>query len=413
MVLKYELPTMKVFFANNYAYLRGGSERVLFEEMQLLSTRGVLSCIFSRQHPENGKWSTETFFPPHLEYDTGGISNKVKSAKELIYSRKVASSLRGLLTQESPDVLHAHNIYGRLTTSIFDSANQAGIPSVLTLHDYKLVCPSYLLMRDGQVCELCVKGSTYQCLAKRCHKGRFAASAVYVGEAYFTRFFKKYGQVRYFICPSRFLLNKHIEGGIPPEKLVFIPNAIDVAGFAPLFEQGKYILFVGRLSREKGIKTLLAAMIGLNIPLKIVGDGPLRSELETMVLQDKGITDVSFEGFRSGEELTSLFRNASFLVFPSEWYENAPMTILEAYGYGKPVIGADIGGIPEMIVDGETGLLFPPGNAEALRQQIEYLWSRPSLSRDMGKRARQRVEEVYNADIHLEKLLEVYRSAIA
>lgn len=403
---------MKVLFANNYAYLRGGSERVLLDEMQMLKVHGVPSCIFSRQHPENSKWSTENFFPPHLEYDSVGISNKVKSAKELIYSREVANRLRDLLIQESPDILHAHNIYGRLTSSIFDTANQAGIPSVLTLHDYKLVCPSYLLMRDGHVCELCVKDSAYQCLAKRCHKGSFAASAVYVAEAYFTHFFKKYGQVRYFICPSRFLLNKHIEGGIPPEKLVFIPNAIDVSGFEPLFEQGKYILFVGRLSREKGIKTLLTSMIGLNIPLKIVGDGPLRNELETMV-QYKGITGVSFEGYRSGEELTSLFRNASFLVFPSEWYENAPMTILEAYGYGKPVIGADIGGIPEMIVDGETGFLFPPGDAEVLRQEIGHLWSQPNLSCDLGKRARQRVEEVYNADIHLEKLLEVYRSAVA
>lgn len=403
---------MKILFANNYAYIRGGSERVMFDEMALLKSLDITSLLYSRLHPDNDQWETQEFFPPHLEYEGAGLGNKLRTAKELIYSRTTARGLRALIEKHKPDLLHVHNSYGRLTTSIFDATRQMDIPSVMTLHDHKLVCPSYLLMREGQVCELCVTGSSYQCLFKRCHKGSLTASAVYVAEAYFTKLFKKYDSVRSFICPSRFLLNKHLQGGVAPEKLIFIPNFIDAKNFTPQYEGGTYALFAGRLSREKGIMTLLHAMKGLNIPLKIVGNGPLRGELERYVTE-QGLQQVIFEGYQSGEALRNLFQNASFLVFPSEVYENAPMTILEAYGYGKPLIGADIGGIPEMIVDGETGFLFPPGDAEALRQKIDHLWSQPTLSRDMGKRARQRVEEVYNADIHLEKLLEVYHKAMA
>jgi len=403
---------MKPLFANNYAYLRGGAERVMFDERALLKAHSISSLIYSRLHPDNDQWETQEFFPPHLEYEGAGLGRKLRTAKELIYSHATASGLRVLMEKHKPDLLHGHNIYGRLTTSIFDAVRQMGIPSVMTLHDYKLVCPSYLLLREGQACELCVTGNAYQCLLKRCHKGSLAASAVYVAEAYFTKLFKKYDSVRFFICPSRFLLNKHLHGGVAPEKLVFIPNFIDASSFTPQYENGMYALFVGRLSREKGVVTLFRAMKGLDIPLKIVGDGPIRQELEHYV-SEQGLQQIVFEGYQSGEALLNLFRNASFLVLPSECYENAPMTILEAYGYGKPVIGADIGGIPEMIVDGETGFLFPPGDAETLRQKIDCLWTQPSLARDMGKRARQRVEEVYNADIHFGKLMEVYRAATA
>lgn len=403
---------MKIIFANNFNYLRGGSERVMSDEMALLKAHDVSLLIYSRLHPDNDYCEFQKFFPPHLEYEGEGICNKLRTARELIYSQATASGLRALIKEHKPDLLHGHNIYGRLTTSVFDVAQEMGISSVITLHDYKLICPSYLLLREGQVCELCVAGSSYQCLVKRCHKGSIAASAVYVAEAYFTRIFKKYNKVRYFICPSQFLLEKHKQGGLPAEKLVYVPNAINVDGFLPEFEGGKYALFVGRLSREKGVRTLLKAVKGLNVPVRLVGDGPLRAEFESFAVE-QGITTATFEGYRGGKELQSLFQNAAFLVFPSEWYENAPMTILEAYGYGKPVIGANIGGIPEMIVEGETGLLFPPGDADALREKINLLWSQPSLVKEMGKNARQRVEEKYNSEIHLKKLLEVYQAALA
>jgi len=298
-----------------------------------------------------------------------------------------------------------------LTTAIFDAALRLQVPSVLTLHDYKLICPSYLLLREGRVCELCAKGEAYHCLLKRCHKGSLAASAVYVVETYFTRWLKKYDALRFFICPSKFLLDKHAAGGVSPEKLIYLPNAVDVSAFTPRFECGSYALFVGRLSREKGVKTLLAAMEGLDVPLKIVGDGPLRGELEARA-QSRGMDGVEFMGYRSGDELAELFRQAAFLVFPSEWYENAPMTILEAYGYGKAVLGADIGGIPEMIVDGETGLLFPPADAEALREKIAYLWSNRARVEEMGRNARQRVEREYNSELHYERLLGIYEKAM-
>jgi len=402
---------MNIVFVNNYAYLRGGSERVMFDEMRLLATHGISTSLFSRQHPENNNWPTAPDLPTHLEYDTPGLFNKIYAAKELIYSNTVASSLRKHIAHEQPDLIHGHNIYGRLTTAALDAAHDLGTPSVMTLHDYKLICPSYLLMRNDHVCVLCAKGNAFYCLLKRCHKGSFIASTVYVAEAYFTRLFKKYHNVRFFICPSRFLLEIHKQNGIAAEKLVYVPNAINVAGFTPQYEGGGYALFAGRLSREKGVQTLLKAIQHLDIPLKIVGSGPLQTEFKTLA-QDQNLKNITFEGYRSGEQLETLFQNAAFLVFPSEWYENAPMTILEAYGYGKPVIGANIGGIPEMIVDGETGLLFPPGDAENLREKINQLWSNPARTAAMGKNARRRVEQMYNSELHYDLLMAVYQRAM-
>jgi glycosyltransferase involved in cell wall biosynthesis len=267
------------------------------------------------------------------------------------------------------------------------------------------------MLLNGKLCERCKGRKFYNSLFTLCHKNNFLASATYTIESYFNLWFKKYNWIRFLICPSMFSLKKHLEAGIPEKKLVHIPNFIKLQKFEPNYEPGDYILFVGRLSKEKGILTLLKAIKGLDIELKIVGEGPMREEYEKHVRNEK-ITNVIFEGYKSGEELKRLYKNSAFVIFPSEWYENAPMTILETSAYGKPIIGSNIGGIPEMIINEKTGLVFKPGDYNELREKIKNLLSNPSLIVQMGKDARKRAEEEYNAELHYKRLMEVYEKAV-
>jgi len=207
-------------------------------------------------------------------------------------------------------------------------------------------------------------------------------------------------------------LQQHRDAGLPEHRLTHIPNFIKAEKFNPVYAPGKYILYVGRLSHEKGVTTLLEAVRGLNLTLRIVGDGPLRRDYEKQA-QNSGASNIIFEGYRHGEELIQLYQQAAFLVFPSEWYENAPMTILEAFACGKPVIASRIGGITEMVADYETGLTYTPGSTEELRENILSLLQNPERIATMGRNARKSVEQEYNDSMHYERLMDVYRRALS
>lgn len=401
---------MKVLSANNYFYPRGGSERVFFDEMEILRAHGHEIIPFSRHFEKNMPSECSRYFASPIEYENVSLAKKIAKGFSLIYSYECRKRFSELLDYFSPDLIHAHNIYGRLTTSIIDAAKKKKIPVVMTLHDYKLICPSYLMLLNDSVCERCIGGKFYRCVLKKCHKGRRDASLFFTLESYFNSIFDKYDYIGYFICPSRFSLKKHAEAGIPEEKLVHIPNFINVKGFEPNYENNGYILYVGRLSREKGVLTLLKAIKSRDIPVRIVGDGPMRGEYESFV-KENDISNVFFEGYKRGDELRNLFINATFLIFPSTWYETFGLVALEAFAHGKPVIGANIGGIPEMVIEDETGLLFEPGNHQDLTEKLCYLFSHSSEVVRMGRNARKKVEDEYNADLHFQRLSEVYKKA--
>lgn len=403
---------MKIIFANNYFYIRGGSEKVFIEEMELLQRKGHLVFPFTRKFEHNFLSEFEKFFPSELIYDNCNFSEKVKSAINLIYSTEVKKKFEEYLGFIKPDIIHAHNIYGRLTSSLIDGAKKASVAVVMTLHDYKLLCPSYLMLNKENICEKCLKGNYLNCFFTKCHKNSFIASAIYTIESYFNKLFKKYDYVSFFICPSMFSLKKHNQAGIPEKKLEYIPNFLNTENFEPLYKAGDYILYAGRLSKEKGIMTLLKAMKNLDIKLKIVGDGPLRQDCEKFV-RENNIINVEFLGYKTGDELKNLYRNSAFLVMPSEWYENAPMTILEAFAYGKPVIGSKIGGIPEMVIDGETGVLFEEKNWVSLQEKIRELIHSPTLIERMGRNGRNKVEKEHSSESHYEKLINLYKRALS
>jgi len=347
-----------------------------------------------------------------MSFDAGqGLVRKLGTALRMLYSFENNKLMGMLLSDYKVDIAHAHNIYHRVCPSVFDVLRKHDIPVVMTLHDYKLGCSIYNFYRDDQICTECLSAGKYRVIKNRCTKGSLTQSLFHYLEAEVHGLLDIYGKnVAFFICPSLFSLRKHAEIGVDEKKLVHIPNFINIAAYEPDYEKHDYILFVGRLSGEKGIRTLLDAVRGLDAQVRIVGEGPMGDEYRAYA-KDKNINNVVFEGYKTGEELRNLFRNAAFLLLPSEWYENAPMTVLEAFAYGKPVVGSDIGGIPEMVVEGKTGLLFKPGDYKELREKINYLLSRPSMIAEMGKEARKKVEEEYNSEVHYQRLMEVYERA--
>jgi glycosyltransferase involved in cell wall biosynthesis len=399
---------MRIAMANNYYYIRGGAERVLFEEKNILEVHGHQVPVFSQAHPRNEFSQFSDYYSPFKDWRNISRFQKVPMALNIIYDRRTARGFNRFLEAANCDIVHAHNIYGGLTTSILDIAQRKGVPVVMTLHDYKLICPSYAMLNRGAVCEDCNGGHFIHCLLNACHKESFTASGVYCIESYLNKWLHKYDTIRYFICPSMFSMRKHAEHGINKDRLLHIPNFVNCAEHEPSYKEG---LFVGRLSKEKGILTLLAASEHLNVPVRIVGDGPLKTEYEDIV-GDKSMTYVIFEGYKTGEDLKRLYKNAAFLVLPSECYENAPMTILEAYACGKPVVGSRIGGIPEMIDHGKTGMLFEMGDSDCLAECIRNLWLDKSLCRHMGHTARDKVEREFSSEAHYEHLMKVYRNLL-
>ena len=267
------------------------------------------------------------------------------------------------------------------------------------MHQYKLVCPSYLfyIAQKSEICEKCLDGHYWHPIVEKCHKNSRAAGALLALEAYAHRAMKIYDNIDVFHVPSSFMGSKLAQGGIDPQKIkhLFYTINIDDYPYSPDFDD--YFIYYGRLSKEKGLLTLLKAMQGFNKSrLLIVGDGPQRAELEKFVA-DKELGNVEFLGFKAKEDLRGLVEKAKFVVLPSECYDNSPLTIYEALSMGKASIGSRIGGIPELIDHERNGLLFEPGNSEELREKMEYLLARPELIREFSKEGRQKAEREFTA----------------
>jgi glycosyltransferase involved in cell wall biosynthesis len=280
---------------------------------------------------------------------------------------------------------------------------------VLTAHDYKLVCPSYMMLDHGRICEKCVDGAYFHCFTTRCHKENRAASAVYTAETYFNAWFGKYDSVRMFICPSRFMMSK-IAHRFPENRLLVLDNPVDVSTYAPSSRDEGYYLFTGRLSKEKGVTTLIKAISEMSLPLKIAGTGPLEEECRSLA---KGAPHIQLVGYQTGKALEDLYQGAHACVVPSEWYENAPMSIIEPLAYGKPVIAAGLGGIPELVREGQSGLLFKPFDPGDLKEKVMEMGRlSPEAYGSMCRKARESAEEQFSLERHYDHLLKIYQQVL-
>jgi len=412
---------MNILHINKFHYMRGGSEAVYFETAKILESHGHKSLFFSMQHPENLSCETRDYFMPYVDLNTNrnGIIDKLKSTGRILYSLKARKLLFKLLNEYQVDIAHLHNIHHQISPSILHTLKKRKIPVVMTLHDYKMVCASYLMMANGKNCEACSGGNYLAVIKNKCVKGSFAKSCLATLEMYVHhRFFDIYGNVDTFISPSLFLKKKLAEMGFR-KKIIHLPNFIDTEKFRKVKEgengRENSIVYFGRLAPEKGLYTLIKATKLLdttrNVVVKIIGDGPIRGDLEEKAKLGWN-HNIQFLGYMKGEALYKEIKKCLAVVLPSECYENNPMSVLESFALGVPVIGAKIGGIPELVKDGITGLTFESGNAHELAEKIRYVLDNPGKVAKMGENAKVFVEQNLNAEKYYQGLINIYKSAI-
>jgi glycosyltransferase involved in cell wall biosynthesis len=395
---------------NNYHYRRGGADVMYLEQSRLFEKLGWQVVPFSMHHPKNepSRWSR--YFVDEIEFgfDYSPWQKAVRVAR-VIYSRQAQLQLCRLLDEVKIDIAHVHNVYHHISPSILGVLKSRAIPLVLTTHDLKLACPAYQMITHDGVCERCRGGKLRYVLMNKCLKGSISLSAVVYVESTVHRVFRSFTRnVDRFVSPSRFYIEKFGEWGFDSNSFVYIPNYIDLARFESSGGPGRAFVYFGRLAREKGLSTLLRAAAKASVSLWIIGTGPEERSLRH--LADELGAEVGFFGYLTGRALHERVRAARASVLPSEWYENAPVSVLESYALGTPCIGARIGGITELIREGETGFSFKSGSVEELAEVLGKVAAMPDDKvRLLGRAGRQWVEDDFSSALYVKRLLNLYR----
>jgi glycosyltransferase involved in cell wall biosynthesis len=404
---------MKVLQINKYFYPKGGSETVFFNTVDLLMEHGNDVHCIALNDPTNYPSKDSRYFVDYPELVNLCFFGKLKHSLSFFYNREARKKIEQLILEQKPDVAHIHLLFNGLSVSILPVLKKYHIPIVMTAHDYRFICPAYLFLNGkDQICERCHNGNFLQCIKHNCSRKGRLVSAMLCLDMYFRNLFypiSKY--VSKFIFVSDFELEKHTSfNPIYKERGVRLYNLVKQN--KPIDAENKqvgerYYLYYGRLSREKGILTLLDAVKKLHVKLKIVGKGDVLDDCLTALPQN-----IELLGFKSGKELEELIKNAYFVIVPSEWYETFGLTAVEPQVWGIPVIGARIGAIPELIQDGENGYLFDSGNITELRQVIEKA-NACSLDKykEMSVKARNFATQFTDSEAYCQTLIDIYEKA--
>ena len=403
---------MRILYCNKYNFPFSGTEVYMFELMDLMKAQGHEVALFSMADPRGQPTPYDQYFLPNIDFkkNTHGLLTRARLAAHAIYSTEARRRLRRLIAEFQPDVAHVRNIYHHLSPSILWELKSQGVPVLYHLNDFKLLCPTYNMVANGHVCERCRGGQFRHVLTEGCYTGPPGSALLLMAEAYFHRWLGTYQKcVDHFLTPSRFAKERLIQNGFNPKKITVLPHfqklpmqaAANVGPKAP-------ILYFGRLSPEKGVADLLWAMKQLpHARLQIAGDGPQRSELESLS-RELCLTNVNFVGYVGREALDHMIASARFTVLPSRAYETLGKTILESYAWGRPVVASDLGSRRELVDQGETGLLYPPGNVEQLVKAVSFLVERPELTAEMGMAGRRFVEAQHAPEAHYRALMSLY-----
>ena len=404
---------MKILQINKFFYLKGGSEAYLFSLVDALTKMGHTVVEFSMRDIKNRPSRWAEFFVDKIDYSTSKIKEKLKLATKIIYSFEARNKIALLLDAFQPDIVHLHMFQHQISGSILPEIKKRGIPLVYTAHDLKSLCPNYKMLSHGKVCERCKSYRYFNCTIHQCVKESYLKSMINTVEMYFYLFRGYYDLIDHIITPSDFFRQKLVEWRFPETVVSHIPNFVDKTVFMPNYDHDQYCLYFGRLSEEKGIMTLLQSMRYVKKGTCVIaGSGPILNEINAQIGKF-GLTNVRLVGFKSGNDLKTLIRNCMFVVLPSEWYENGPMSLLESFASGKPVIGSNIGGIPEHIETGKDGLLFECGNSDDLADKLNLMFTSPGRALEMGKNARKKAEQIYSLETHMEKILRVYDNLVS
>ena len=385
---------MKILFVHNLYQQAGGEDNVVTAEARLLVDHGH----------DVELWSVDNKDLP------AGLTGKIKTALTTSYSPASRAIARDKLHRFRPDIMHVHNFFPQISPSIYDSCVDEGVPVVQTLHNYRLICPGAMLMRQGKICEQCLFGSPYQAAWYGCYRGTMLGSLVV---AHMVAHHRKQGtwlnKVNRFIALTNFAKSKFVEAGFPADKIAVKANFLhDPLQEAPRPNPTKpgFALFVGRISEEKGIKTLLQAWSALDDQtlLKVAGTGPLEALLQ-------GKNNIAALGTQTAALISRLMQQAAFLVLPSECYEGFPLVLVEAFAHGLPVLASRLGSMADIIKDGETGLLFEPGNPQELAEKAKWLLENPQQTQKLGENARRTFLAKYTAEQNYVELMAIYDDA--
>jgi len=385
---------MKLLLCHDYYQQPGGEDQVFAAESRLLASRGHEVVQYTKHNDainQMGRW---------------------EAARKTLWNREVYHELRDLIRRERPDVLHATNIFPLISPSAYAAARDEGVPAVQSLHNYRLLCPNALFVRKGSVCESCLgRWVPWPGVIHACYRDDRAASAVVATMLAVHRAKGTWRRlVNCYITLTEFSRRKFVEAGLPPERIAVKPNFVPEDP-GPGEGRGEYAVYAGRLSPEKGVDTLLDgwARLQRQVPLKIVGDGPLDETVRTAA---EGNHAIQWLGRRPHDEVLELIGGAKFLAYPSNCYETFGLAIAEAFAKGTPVIASRLGAMSELVADGRTGLLFQPGDPSDLAAKVEMLWDDDGSLGYMRGEAREEFERKYTADENYRILMSLYEGVL-
>lgn len=403
---------MRILLANKFFRPGAGAETAFFATRDLLKEAGHEVIDFGMAGKDNLPSPYAGYFAPERSYeDGGGRAKRVGDALASVYSPAARKAIRRLITDHRPDVAHLHNIYHQLTLSIVDELVAQRVPVVLTLHDYKIVCPSYTLYTEGQRCHRCVSSHPFHAVKHRCVKDSRAASLLGAVEAAGARIRGSYRKIDALISPSRFLADLAATQ-VPSARLHVLPNFLPIESLptpTPVSERQQIVLFAGRLEEVKGIRPLLDAFqhhdVG-QLRLVVAGDGPLRDTVAAAA-SDR----IEYVGRLPADEVQRRLAASRAMVLPALWEENNPMIVLEARVAGTPVIAANTGGLPEMVEDGVDGVLCDASSPVALAAAVRQIAFDDELAARMAQTGQARFRRDNSPRAHYEGLMEIYRGA--
>jgi glycosyltransferase involved in cell wall biosynthesis len=385
---------VKVLVVHNRYQHAGGEDVVVEQECHMLRNAGHEVITYLRSNDEIKSFSR---------------LQRLALIPRTVWATDTRREFKALLERERPGIVHVHNTFVMISPSIFSACEEAGIPVVHTLHNYRLMCPTGLFYRDGHVCEECVQMSLWSGIRHGCYHDSGAATAVVAGMIAVHRRLHTWSQPSHFyIALSQFARQKFVDSGLPEERIFVKPNFVHPDPGLPS-DREQYAVFAGRLSAEKRVDNLLHAWERSNshFPLLILGDGPERPGLEEAA-RHRNLSGIDFKGRVPRAQVIEIVRKARFLVFPSELYENFPVAIVEAFACGTSVVCSRMGAMQEIVSDGSTGLLFAPGQVDDLAEKMDWAWAHPDQMNKMGRQARREYETKYTAETNYQLLMDIY-----
>lgn len=400
---------MKILLVNKFHYLRGGSEKYYFELAQLLKSKGHTVGFFSMKHEENITTGDAEYFVEEIDLNTG---SKLK-ALDVIYSQENKRLMAKALEEFKPDIVHINNFQRQLSASIIDAIKEKNIPIVMTAHDLNPICPASIMLYNGEVCDDCITKGYAQCIKKKCVKGSTLKSTLGVMEKKYYDIHKVFRKIDCIISPSEFNKNQLVNGKLKYNEIVALHNFVNESERNE-YVLGDYAFYLGRLSKEKGILNLIEAIGDIpDAKLLIAGDGPERERIEAYISEHKLDGRITLLGYQNQDSIHKYITNSRFVVIPSICNENCPYSVLEAMEIGKPIVASRIGGIPELIADGENGYLYKADDINELKKKLTLLLDNDDKVNRFAQKSRELYESYYSPDSYYNELIKIYNKVMS